>query len=94
MVDNDSHVQSRCSGRLKAYIDHVARAGQPFRTDADGSFTGLLTGKKLTVIVASVGEYTPGSPIGRLRPYLKRILFVIGVTGVTFIQAGSLGRVV
>ena len=82
--------------RLKAYIDHIVRTGQTFRTNADGSFTGLLTGKKVTVIVASAGEYTPGSPIEAyddLRAYLKRILSVIGVTDVTCVQAGSTWKV-
>ncbi len=82
--------------RLKAYIDHIVRAGQTFSTNADGSFTGLLTGKKVTVIVASAGEYTPGSPTegyDDLRPYLTRILSVIGVTDVTFVQAGSTWKV-
>jgi FMN-dependent NADH-azoreductase len=82
--------------RLKAYIDHIVRAGETFRTNTDGSFTGLLPGKKVTVIVASAGEYTPGSPIESyddLRPYLKRILAVIGVTDVTFLQAGATWKV-
>jgi FMN-dependent NADH-azoreductase len=82
--------------RLKAYIDHIVRAGQTFNANPDGSYTGLVTGKKVTVIVASAGEYTPGSPIesyDALRPYLKSILAFIGVTDVTFVQAGSTWKI-
>jgi hypothetical protein len=38
------------------------RAGQTFNVNADGSYTGLLTGKKATVNIASSGEYRPGTP--------------------------------
>ena len=71
--------------RLKSYVDHIVRAGITFRTNADGSYTGLLTGKKATVIIASAGEYTPGAPtegLDTLKPYLREILGFIGVTDV------------
>jgi FMN-dependent NADH-azoreductase len=48
--------------KLKAYIDHVVRAGQTFNANPDGSYTGLVTGKKATVIIASAGDYLPGTP--------------------------------
>ena len=81
--------------RLKAYIDHIVRADQTFSRTAE-SFTGLLTGKKATVIFASAGEYDPSSPLAaydHLSPYLKMILALIGVTEVTFVQAGSTWKV-
>ncbi len=82
--------------RLKAWVDHIVRAGVTFRTNADGSYTGLLTGKKTTVIIASAGEYTPGAPaegLDTLKPYLREILRFIGVTEVTFLQSGSTWKV-
>ncbi|MCU1301923.1 MAG: azoR1 [Candidatus Sulfotelmatobacter sp.] len=82
--------------KLKAYVDHVVRAGITFRTNADGSYTGLLTGKKATVIIASAGEYTPGEPaegLDTLKPYLHEILGFIGVIDVTFLQSGSTWKV-
>ena len=82
--------------KLKAYVDHIVRAGVTFRTNADGSYTGLLTGKKATVIIASAGEYTPGAPtegLDTLKPYLREILGFIGVTDVTFLQSGSTWKV-
>ena len=47
---------------LKAWIDHVVRAGKTFRYEADGTPEGLLagTGKKVLVIVASGGSYPEG----------------------------------
>jgi FMN-dependent NADH-azoreductase len=82
--------------KLKAYVDHVVRAGVTFRTNADGSYTGLLTDKKATVIIASAGEYTPGAPaegLDTLKPYLREILGFVGVTDVTFLQSGSTWKV-
>ena len=82
--------------KLKAYLDHIVRAGVTFKTNADGSYTGLLNGKKATVIIASAGEYTPGAPnegLDTLKPYLHEILGFIGVTHVTFIQSGSTWKV-
>ena len=82
--------------KLKAYIDHVVRAGLTFRANSDGSYTGLIEGKRATVIVASAGEYSPGSPsesYDALTPYLKQILGFIGVGAVEFLKAGSTWKV-
>jgi FMN-dependent NADH-azoreductase len=82
--------------KLKAYIDHIVRAGITFKTNSDGSYTGLLSGKKATVIIASAGEYTPGAPaegLDTLKPYLREILGFIGVTDVTFLQSGSTWKI-
>jgi FMN-dependent NADH-azoreductase len=82
--------------KLKAYIDHVVRVGQTFQANPDGTYTGLVTGKKATVIISSAGEYGPGNPAEAFdaeKPYLKSVLGFIGVTDVTFIQAGSTWKV-
>lgn len=82
--------------KLKAYVDHVVRAGITFKMNTDGSYTGLLVGKKATVIIASAGDYLPGAPtegLDTLKPYLREILGFIGVTDVTFIQSGSTWKV-
>ncbi len=73
---------------LKAWIDSIVRKG--LTLGADGS--GLLHGKKATVLMASGGVYTEGSPIrdrDLATQYLRLILKVIGVTDVTFIAAGN-----
>jgi len=82
--------------KLKAYVDHIVRAGLTFKMNADGSYVGLLSGKKATVIIASAGEYLPGAPaegMDTLKPYLREILGYIGVTDVVFIQSGSTWKV-
>ncbi|MGO4212276.1 FMN-dependent NADH-azoreductase [Terriglobus sp. 2YAB30_2] len=82
--------------KLKAYVDHIVRSGLTFTMNADGSYTGLLSGKKATVIIASAGEYGPDVPaegLDTLKPYLREILGFIGVTDVTFIQSGSTWKV-
>ena len=77
--------------KLKAYIDHVVRSGQTFKPNPDMSVTGLLTGKKLTVLVAAAGEYDEGSPmqaLDHLTPYSKFIFGFIGVTDVASVRSG------
>ena len=82
--------------RLKAWVDHVVRSGKTFRANQDGSYTGLLTGKKATVIQASMGTYLPGTPAESYdaeTPYLRQILGFMGVTDVTVLQAGGTYKV-
>ena len=73
---------------LKAWIDHVVRKGMTL--GADG--TGLVTGKMATVLIASGGVYTEGSPLRDrdiATQYLRLILRVIGITDVTVVTGGG-----
>lgn len=73
---------------LKAWVDHIVRKG--LTLGFDGS--GLVTNKKATVLIASGGVYTEGSPIRDrdiVTQYLKLILGVIGITDVTFVAGGG-----
>ena len=73
---------------LKSWIDHVVRAGVTFSM----SYEGLVKGKKATVIIASGGNFAPGTPYASLNvasDYLKQILGFIGITDVTIILAGG-----
>ena len=77
---------------LKAWIDHIVRFGVTF----SASYEGLLKGKKLTVILASGGVYTPGAfaeSYNHETGYLKFILGFIGLTDVTFVMAGGSNEV-
>lgn len=73
---------------LKAWVDHIVRKGMTLGFDGQG----LVQGKKATVLLASGGVYTEGSPI-RDRDiatlYLRLILKVIGITDVTFVADGG-----
>lgn len=73
---------------LKAWVDHIVRKGLTLGVDG----RGLVTGKKATVLLASGGIYTEGSPIRDrdiATQYLRLILGVIGITDVTFVAGGG-----
>ena len=73
---------------LKAWIDHIVRKGMTLGFDGNG----LVTGKKATVLLASGGVYTEGSPIRDrdiATQYLRLILNVIGITDVTVVAGGG-----
>lgn len=83
---------------LKAWIDHVVRAGKTFRYTSAGAPEGLLASKqiKALVIIASGGKYTGNPGLAALdyeSPYLRFILGFMGITDVRFIQAGGTGAV-
>lgn len=73
---------------LKAWVDHIVRKGMTLGHDG----RGLVTGTKATVLMASGGIYTEGSPIRDrdiATQYLRLILNVIGITDVTVVAAGG-----
>jgi FMN-dependent NADH-azoreductase len=82
---------------LKAWIDHVVRAGKTFRYTAAGRPEGLLAGKnkKVVAIIASGGSYKEAglSALDHEIPYLRFIFGFMGITDVQFIQAGGTGAV-
>ena len=77
---------------LKAYIDHIVRIGVTFSS----GYEGLVKGKTLTVILASGGVYTPGSPTESYNvaiSYLKQVFGFIGITDVSAVLAGGTAAV-
>jgi FMN-dependent NADH-azoreductase len=77
---------------LKAWIDHIARAGRTFRYTAAGP-EGLLQGKKVFVVTGRGGFYSGDSPAKVLdfqEPYLRGVLGFLGLTDVTFIHVEGL----
>jgi FMN-dependent NADH-azoreductase len=77
---------------LKAWIDHVARAGRTFRYGAAGP-EGLLKNKKVFVITGRGGVYSGDSPAKSLdfqEPYLRAMLGFLGLNDVTFIHVEGL----
>jgi FMN-dependent NADH-azoreductase len=76
---------------LKLWIDLIVRAGITFRYGANGP-EGLVKGKKLTLLIATGGEYGPGSPAAGynfVEPYLRAVFGFLGITDVTAITAGG-----
>jgi FMN-dependent NADH-azoreductase len=73
---------------LKAWIDHVARAGETFRYTEAGP-EGLLKGKR-AIIVAASGGTNVDSAWDHATPYLRHALGFLGITDVEVIAADSL----
>jgi FMN-dependent NADH-azoreductase len=73
---------------LKAYFDHVARAGVTFRYTANGP-EGLLRGKRAYVIATRGGKHA-GTPSDLQSAYVRQFLGFIGITDVEFIYAEGL----
>jgi FMN-dependent NADH-azoreductase len=73
---------------LKAYFDHVARAGRTFRYTATGA-QGLLAGRKAIVFATRGGLYA-GTPRDTQAAYLRDFLGFLGITDVEFVFAEGL----
>jgi len=73
---------------LKAYFDHVARAGITFRYTEKGP-QGLLTGKKVYVFATRGGLYA-GTPLDSQTTYVRDFLGFIGLDDVEFVYAEGL----
>src|SRR3569833_316239 len=69
---------------LKAWLDHVVRAGVTFKYDENGP-EGLIKGKKVYIALASGGIYSEGpmKPFDFVEPYLRHMLSFIGLTDIS-----------
>ena len=74
--------------QLKAYFDHIARAGITFKYTEKGP-VGLLTGKKAYVFSTRGGAYA-GTPADTETAYLRQFLAFLGITDVEFVYAEKL----
>ncbi|TMJ18377.1 MAG: FMN-dependent NADH-azoreductase [Alphaproteobacteria bacterium] len=79
------------SSTLKAWFDHVLRAGVTFRYTAEGP-EGLMTGKKAVLIESRAGFYSegPGAAMDGQEPHIRNLLGFIGIDDVTVIRAEKL----
>jgi FMN-dependent NADH-azoreductase len=77
---------------LRAWLDHVLRAGETFRYSEAGP-EGLLKGKRVIVIEARGGFYSegPAQAIDFQEPYLRHLLGFVGLTDVAFVRAEKTG---
>lgn len=73
---------------LKAWIDHIARAGVTFKYTDTGP-VGLLAGKKAYLVSALGGKHEAGGT-DFLRPYMRVIMNFVGISDVEFISADGL----
>ena len=73
---------------LKAYFDHIARAGITFKYTEKGP-VGLLTGKEVFVFAARGGLYA-GTPRDTQTGYVRDFLAFIGLDDIEFVYAEGL----
>ena len=73
---------------LKAYFDHIARAGVTFRYTEKGP-VGLLLGKRAVIFGTRGGLYA-GTPRDSQTTYVRDFLAFIGITDVEFVYAEGL----
>jgi FMN-dependent NADH-azoreductase len=73
---------------LKAWIDHIARAGRTFAYTAENGPEGLLKGKKVILVLARGGVYSDGPARGLdfQEPYLRSMLGFLGITDVHVVR--------
>ncbi|WP_158990121.1 FMN-dependent NADH-azoreductase [Mucilaginibacter sp. L196] len=76
---------------LKAWIDHITRAGITFGYGENGP-VGMVTGKKVYVAMSSGGVFSegPGKVNDFVAPYLKAFLGFLGMTDLTVFRAEGL----
>lgn len=79
------------SSALKAWIDHIARAGVTFKYTESGP-VGQLTGKKVIVFTSRGGVYShgPAKSMDFHETYLRGVLGFVGLTDVTFVHTEGL----
>ncbi len=76
---------------LKAWFDHVLRAGITFRYSEAGP-EGLLKGRKAIVIESRAGLYSegPSAPMDSQEPHLRTLLAFMGLDDMTFVRVEKL----
>lgn len=79
------------SSTLKAWIDHVARAGLTFKYGASGP-EGLVTGKKVYIFTSRGGVYStgPAKVMDFHETYLRAALGFLGLSDITFVHSEGL----
>ena len=79
---------------LKAWIDHVVRAGKTFQYGATGA-QGMLTGKRAILVLGRGGVYSEGpyKVMDYQETYLRAILGFMGITEVEsiYIEGVAMG---
>ncbi|CCV08664.1 FMN-dependent NADH-azoreductase [Mesorhizobium metallidurans STM 2683] len=75
------------SSTLKSWVDHVTRSGKSFVYGENGP-KGLVTGKKVYIVLASGGIYSEGAAVqmDHAIPYLRSVLGFIGMTDIDVIR--------
>ncbi|UDY37574.1 FMN-dependent NADH-azoreductase [Dermatobacter hominis] len=78
---------------LKAWIDHVTKAGRTITFGPDGP-AGLVPARRAVVVSARGSDYRPGTPTAALdmqEPYLRLILGFLGIAEVRCVNVDRQG---
>ena len=80
------------SSTLKSWVDHISRSGRTFSYGESGP-KGLVTGKKVYIVLASGGIYSegPAAVMDFAVPYLKSVLGFNGMTDIEVIRVEGVG---
>lgn len=70
---------------LKAFIDHIVRAGITFSVTPDGELEGLLKNKKAYIAFSSGWDFSSPAlkPFDFSMPYLRAVLAILGISDIT-----------
>ncbi|MFC6631847.1 FMN-dependent NADH-azoreductase [Microbulbifer taiwanensis] len=73
---------------LKAWFDHITRAGRTFAFTDTGTKVGLVPDKKVYIVVASGSVFSGGPYVShdQFTPYIKFALQYVGITDVNFVR--------
>jgi FMN-dependent NADH-azoreductase len=77
---------------LKAWLDHIVRAGITFSYSEKGA-EGLIKGKKVYLVISSGAVYSEGAmkPNDFVEPYLRMLLGFIGLTDISVVRVEGTG---
>lgn len=75
---------------LKAWIDHVARAGKTFKYTENGP-VGLLPDRPVHIF-ATRGGYYEGTPMDTQSAYMTHFLNFLGISDIEFVYAEGLAK--
>ncbi|MGH8244130.1 MAG: FMN-dependent NADH-azoreductase, partial [Steroidobacteraceae bacterium] len=77
---------------LRAWFDHVLRAGETFRYSAAGP-EGMLGGKRVIVVEVRGGYYSEGptQAFDFQEPYLHHLFASVGITDIEFVRVEKIG---
>jgi FMN-dependent NADH-azoreductase len=78
---------------LKAWIDHITKAGRTLAFGPDGPY-GIVPARRAVVITSRGSEYRPGTPMASLdhqTPYLRLILGFLGIDEVRTVDVDGQG---
>ena len=72
---------------LKAWFDHISRAGKTFKYTSEG-LKGLLGGKKVFVVVSSGSVFSEGlyASMDQLSPWIRTTFNFLGVSDLEIIR--------